>query len=250
MPGAQFGTAHLGLLSTSVDAHSEKTGAGPIYKGGYGFSPLACFLDATNEVLAILLRAGNRAPHNADDHLEVLDLALDQLPVKPKGLDPDNGVAMLVRTDSAGASYKFVDALVERGIEFSIGFDMEKAVRLAILALPKKAWTEAVTADGEIREGAEVAERPTSICRCGQLAPEPSSDEKSPTTGPSSTSLTRSGWRHQVFITNSTDTDVNLPRSAPPWPRPRRGPHPLRQRHRVAQTCLRRLRQQRLLGRS
>ena len=73
-----------------------------------------------------LLRPGNRPPHNADDHIEVLDLALAQLPVAPMGLDPDDGVAMLVRTDAAGASHDFVDALVERGIEFSIGFEMRK----------------------------------------------------------------------------------------------------------------------------
>src|SRR5580700_4889513 len=61
----------LDFDATLVDAHSEKTGAGPNYKGGYGFSPLACFLDATNEALAVLLRPGNRSPHNPDDHIEV-----------------------------------------------------------------------------------------------------------------------------------------------------------------------------------
>ncbi len=207
-PVRSSGPLILDFDATLVDAHSEKTGAGPNYKGGYGFSPLACFLDATNEVLAILLRAGNRAPHNADDHLEVLDLALDQLPVKPKGLDPDNGVAMLVRTDSAGASHKFVDALVERGIEFSIGFDMEKAVRLAILALPKKAWTEAVTADGEIREGAEVAELTNLDLSLWPVGTRAIVRREEPHDGAQFNLFDPAGWRHQVFITNSTDTDV------------------------------------------
>ena len=75
----------LDFDATLVDAHSDKIGAAPTYKRGYGFSPLACFLDATHEALAILLRPGNRAPHNADDHIEVLDLALAQLPVAPLG---------------------------------------------------------------------------------------------------------------------------------------------------------------------
>ena len=52
----------------------------------------------------MLLRPVNRAPHNVDDHIEVLDLALSQLPVTPLGLDPDDGVAMLASTDSAGAT--------------------------------------------------------------------------------------------------------------------------------------------------
>ena len=131
----------LDFDATLVDAHSEKSGAAPTYKHGYEFSPLACFLDATNEALAILLRPGNRAPHNVDDHIEVLDLALAQLPVTPKGLDRDHGVAMLAWTDSAGATHQFADALVERGLEFSIGFEMRKATRLAILALPTSALT-------------------------------------------------------------------------------------------------------------
>ena len=105
-PVRSTGPLILDFDATLVDAHSVKTGAAPTYKRGYGFSPLACFLDATHEALAILLRPGNRAPHNADDHIEVLDLALAQLPVAPLGADPKNGVAMLARTDSAGASHE------------------------------------------------------------------------------------------------------------------------------------------------
>ena len=107
-PVSETGPLIMDFDATLVDAHSVKNGAGPTYKSGYGFSPLVCFLDATNEALAALLRPGNRAPHNADDHIEVLDLALAQLPVAPKGLDPTDGVAMLARADSAGASHTFV----------------------------------------------------------------------------------------------------------------------------------------------
>ncbi len=198
----------LDFDATLVEAHSEKTGAGPTYKGGYGFSPLACFLDATNEALALLLRAGNRAPHNADDHVEVLDLALAQLPVSPLGLDPDNGVAMLARTDSAGASHQFVDALVERGIEFSIGFEMRKAVRLAIVALPKAAWTEAITADCEIRDGAEVAELTNLDLSLWPVGTRAIVRREEPHNGAQFNLFDPNGWRHQVFITNSTDADI------------------------------------------
>jgi hypothetical protein len=31
---------------------------------------------------------------------------------------------VLVRSDSAGASHGFVDAIAERGLEFSVGFDV------------------------------------------------------------------------------------------------------------------------------
>ena len=98
---------------------------------------------------------------------------------------------MLARTDSAGASHKFVDALVERGIEFCIGMEMRKHIRLAILALVPSASDETITSDCEIREGAEVAELNNLDLSLWPVGTGPSSDEKSPTTGPSSTSLTR-----------------------------------------------------------
>ena len=198
----------LDFDATLVDAHSEKSGAAPTYKHGYGFSPLACFLDATNEALAILLRPGNRAPHNVDDHIEVLDLALAQLPVTPKGLDRDHGVAMLARTDSAGATRQFADALVERGLEFSIGFEMRKATRLAILALPTSAWTEAITSDCEIREGAEVAELSDLDLSRWPLGTRAIVRREEPHDGAQFNLFDPNGWRHQVFITNSTDTDI------------------------------------------
>jgi Transposase DDE domain group 1 len=157
VPAHQTRATVFDIDATLVDAHSVKNGAGPTYKGGYGYSAMACFCDATNEALVVLLRPGNAAPHNAADHVAVLELALAQLPVVPKGIDPIDGVAMLVRTDSAGASHTFVDASVERGIEFSIGMEMRKPLRLAVLALSPSAWTEAITTDGEIREGGSLA---------------------------------------------------------------------------------------------
>jgi hypothetical protein len=207
-PVRSTGPLILDFDATLVDAHSDKTGAGPTYKGGYGFSPLACFLDATTEALAMLLRPGNRSPHNPDDHIEVLDLALAQLPVKPKGLDPEGGVAMLARADAAGLSHKFVDALIERGIEFSIGFEMRNAVRLAILALPPSAWTEAITSDCEIREGAQVAELSNLDLSRWPEGTRAIVRREEPHDGAQFNLFDPNGWRHQVFITNSPDTDI------------------------------------------
>jgi Transposase DDE domain group 1 len=207
-PVRSTGPLILDFDATLVDAHSDKVGAAPTYKRGYGFSPLACFLDATNEALAMLLRPGNRSPHHPDDHIEVLDLALAQLPVKAKGADPDNGVAMLARADAAGLSHAFVDALVERDIEFSIGFEMRKAVRLAILALAPSAWTEAITADCEIREGAEVAELTNLDLSRWPIGTRAIVRREEPHDGAQFTLFDPGGWRHQVFITNSSDTDI------------------------------------------
>ena len=207
-PVTKHGPLILDFDATLVDAHTERNGAGPNYKGGYGFHPLACFCDATKEALAMLLRPGNAAAHDVDDHIEVLELALAQLPVAPLGLDPDNGVAMLVRADTAGASHKFVDALVERGIEFSIGFEMRKDVRLAILALPASAWKEAITAECEIREGADVAELTNLDLSRWPEGTRAIVRREEPHPGAQFNLFDPGGWRHQVFITNSTDPDI------------------------------------------
>jgi hypothetical protein len=156
----------------------------------------------------VLLRPGNAAAHDVDDHIEVLELALAQLPVAPLGIDPSGGVAMLVRADTAGASHAFVDALVERGIEFSIGFEMRKAARLAILALPASAWTEAITADCEIREGADVAELSDLDLSRWPEGTRAIVRREEPHDGAQFNLFDPGGWRHQVFITNSSDTDI------------------------------------------
>jgi hypothetical protein len=199
----------LDFDATMVETYTEKDGAGPTYKGGFGFHPLTCFLDATNEALAMLLRPGNASAHDADDHIAVLDLALAQLPVAPEGLDPVAGVTMLVRTDAAGASHAFVDALVERGIEFSVGMEMREPIRLGILALSPSEWTEAITAEGEIREGADVAE----ITDLVNLSHWPAGTRaivrrEEPHPGAQFNLFDPDGWRHQVFITNSGDPDI------------------------------------------
>jgi hypothetical protein len=250
-PVSTHGPLILDFDATMVGAYSEKNGAGPTYKGGFGFHPLTCFLDATNEALAMLLRPGNASAHNADDHIAVLDLALDQLPVAPKGVDPVGGVAMLVRTDAAGASRAFVDALIERGIEFSVGTEMRMPVRLAILALGERDWTEAITSGCEVREGAEIAE----ITRLVDLSHWPEGTRaivrrEEPHPGAQFNLFDPDGWRHQVFMTNSADPDITYLEARHRGHARVERPHPPRQRHRTAQSALSRLRQQRLLGRA
>lgn len=208
-PLSEHGPLILDIDATLLHAHSEKNGAGPTYKHGFGFHPMTCFCDATGEALAMVLRPGNAHAHSAADHIAVLDLALAQLPVEPLGTDPEDGVAMLVRTDAAGASHAFVDALVERGIEFSVGMEMRNPLRLGILALSPSAWTEAITAECEIREGAEVAE----VTGLVDLSKWPRGTRaivrrEEPHPGAQFTLFDPDGWRHQVFITNSVDPDI------------------------------------------
>jgi hypothetical protein len=112
----------LDIDATLVAAHSDKQGAAPTYKHGFGFHPLACYLDrgdGTGEALSGILRPGNAGSNTAADHLQVLALALLALPKQARS------GPILVRADSAGATHGFVEDLHRRGLGFSIGFPME-----------------------------------------------------------------------------------------------------------------------------
>lgn len=45
-----------------------------------------------------------------------------------------------------------------RSVEYSIGWAVREPERVAIAALPTKSWSQALAGDGDVREGAQVAE--------------------------------------------------------------------------------------------
>jgi hypothetical protein len=199
----------LDFDATLTDVHTEKENATPTYKSGFGFHPLLVFLDQTHEALAGMLRPGRAGANTAADHVLLLGQALAQLPVNRKADDADKGVDMLVRADSAGATHGFVNAIVAKQMEFSIGFDVTEAVRLAILQVPKYRWREPMGQDMEPRDGAGVAE----ITDCLDLTAWPAGTRaicrrEQPHPGAHFTLFEPDGWRHQVFITNSADADI------------------------------------------
>jgi hypothetical protein len=162
--GAAPETITLELDSTLLDAHSDKEDAAPTYKGGFGFHPLCCFLDETNEALAGKLRAGNAGANDASDHLEVLAMALDQLPEEwRRGHEPGDDPAavvhpILVRADSAGATHDVIDELLGRNCECSVGFPIDQHVRDALALAQEEDWVPALELDGSVRDGAFVTE--------------------------------------------------------------------------------------------
>jgi len=190
---------------TLVDAHSDKQGAAGTYKGGFGFYPLVAYLDrgdGSGEALAGILRPGNAGSNTAADHIELVDLALAQLP-RAARTQP-----LLLRADTGGATHALVDHLRERGVRFSISLPADERVRAAVLAVPANAWTPAVDADGQPRAGAEVAELcaldlsgwpagTRAICR-----------REDPHPGAQLSFTDADGHRFQVFITDQPDPDV------------------------------------------
>jgi hypothetical protein len=139
----------LDLDATLISSHSDKQQAAGNYKGGFGFHPLLCYLDETEEAVAGLLRPGNAGSNTAQDQIEVVDRALEQLPVAVL-----EGAELLLRADSAGLVHDLLDHLHERGVRFSVGMDMTEDVRQAVPQIADDDWIPAVSADGAERERA------------------------------------------------------------------------------------------------
>jgi hypothetical protein len=193
--------------ATLVLAHSDhKEGAAGTYKHTFGFAPLLAYLDrgaAPGEPLAGVLRPGNAAAGSSDDLIELVDLALAQLPAA------SHQQPVLVRSDSAGASTRLAWHLYDRGVGFSLGMPIDAHVREAILAQPEQAWTPAVDADGQVRDGAEVCELtgwvdlgtwPAGtrlLCRREDAHP-----------GAQLRFTDHDGHRFQVFLTDQPDGDL------------------------------------------
>ncbi len=129
----------LDFDATLATAHSEKQDAAATYKRGFGFHPLAVWLDETAEPLAAMLRPGNAGANNAADHVRLLGEAIDALPGHYQdGHRPGDDPAkvrfpLLVRADSAGATHDFLDAVVARNAQSSVGFAIDTRVRDAIV---------------------------------------------------------------------------------------------------------------------
>ena len=149
------GQVIVDLDATLVTAHSDKEGAEPTYKRGYGFHPMCAFVDhgehGTGETLAIDLRPGKSSAWDSADHIATLNTALAQLPEHERG-------QVLVRADTGAASKAFFHHITDLGLTYSIGFRATDAVKAAIEVIPEQAWRAAIDSDGEPRDGAQVAE--------------------------------------------------------------------------------------------
>jgi hypothetical protein len=202
--GADPGFYVIDFDGTLITSHSEKEGATPTYKRGFGFHPLLAFLDGTGEALAGILRPGNAGSNTTADHVWLLAMALAQLPVNPQRVE------VVARADSAALTHGFVDACRQAHVRFSIGHDLTEPIRDACLAVPERRWRPAVSADGtDEREGAEVAE----ITDLVDLSRWPEGTRaiarrEEPHPGAQLSFTDACGHRFQVFITDLTDADV------------------------------------------
>ena len=146
----------IDLDATLITAHSDKEGAAPTFKMGYGFHPLAAWCSNTRECLAMLLRPGNAGSNTFADHLTVLAAALRQIPSRMRS-------KLLVRVDGAGASHELIKHLLSlssrrRTVLFTCGWAITQSDEQAIGLLPSGAWQAAVDQDGVVQQDKHVAE--------------------------------------------------------------------------------------------
>jgi hypothetical protein len=221
-PGARSGgQVIVDIDATLVTAHSDKEGAEPTFKRGFGFAPMCTFVDhgeqGTGEPLAIDLRPGKASPWNSADHLTTLDAAMAQLPEHERG-------QVLVRADTGACSKAFLHHISDLGLQYSIGFQAQDTVKAAIEAIPEQAWRAAVDGDGEPRDGAQVAEltawMPPPITQHRSSRPGPKdwpprmrviARRERPHPGAQLRLTDHNGWRITCFATNTQGPGWTLP---------------------------------------
>jgi Transposase DDE domain group 1 len=218
-PGSrEGGQVVVDLDAALVDSHSDKQGASATFKKTFGFDPMCAFVDhgehGTGETLTLELRPGSASPWDKHDHLQALDAALEQLPESERG-------QVLVRTDSGGCSKLFLHHITDLGLQYSIGFPAHETVKTAIEAIPRQAWRAAVDSDGDVREGAQVADLtawmpdPVRDTRPGpQDWPEGMrviARRERPHPGAQLRLTDHEGWRITCFATNTQGPGWTLP---------------------------------------
>jgi hypothetical protein len=154
-PVGADGAVIIDLDATLVTSHSDKQGASPNFKRGFGFHPMLAFVDhgagGTGEPLVGMLRPGTATANDAADQIAVLDAALAQLPEQLRR-------RVLVRGDTGAGVHEFLWHIHSLGLQYSVGLYARQPIVDALAAVPQQAWRAALDADGLPRTGAQVAE--------------------------------------------------------------------------------------------
>jgi hypothetical protein len=146
----------IDMDATLITAHSDKQGAAPTWKKGYGFHPLGAWCRNTRECLAMKLRPGNAGSNTFTDHQEVLADALKQVPSRFRR-------KVMVRVDGAGASHDLIRHLLSlsskrKTVLFTTGWMITAADENAIRKIPAGAWKPGTCQDGTAEQDKDTAE--------------------------------------------------------------------------------------------
>jgi hypothetical protein len=205
------GWLFTGMDGTLITSHSEKQGAAPTWKTGFGFHPLAAWCANTRECLDMLLRPGNAGSNTFADHKEVLGRAVKQVPARFRR-------RVMVRIDGAGASHELVRHLLtlsspRRTVLFTCGWMITASDEQAIAAVPEDAWKPGVRQDGIAEQDKEVAEI-TGLMSRAENWPDglrwiarrvkPSRRHKKNMTACEK----KTGWKYSITCTNTPDAGI------------------------------------------
>jgi hypothetical protein len=208
---ALTGWVVIDMDATLVTAHSDKQGAAPTWKKGYGFHPLAAWCPNTRECLAMLLRPGNAGSNTFTDHRDVLAAAIRQVPARFRR-------KILVRVDGAGASHELIKHLLSlssprREMLFTCGWMITAADEDAIRKVPADAWKPGISQDGTLEEDKHVAEITGLMSRAGNWPDglrwivrrvKPSRRQMNNLTAYEK----KTGWRYSIICTNIPDSGI------------------------------------------
>jgi len=222
----------IDLDATLVTAHAEKEAAAPTFNRGFGFHPLCAFVDhgaaGTGEMVAVALRPGNAGSNTATDHIAVTRAALAQLPTHRAGRRP--GRKVLIRTDGAGSSHRFLEWLTTQRLSYSVGFALPNNTGELLRLMDEQVWTPAYNADGAVREGAWVAELTGMLTLGGwPKGMRVIARKERPHPGAQLRITDTDGLRVTAFATNSVRGQLPRPGAAPPAPSEGGGPDPVRE---------------------
>jgi hypothetical protein len=202
----------IDMDGTLVTAHSDKTGAAPTWKKGFGFHPLAAWCMNTRECLDMLLRPGNAGSNTFTDHKDVLDRALKQVPARFRR-------RVMVRIDGAGASHELIKHLLtlsspRKTLLFTCGWMITASDEQAIAAVPEDAWKPGVRQDGSPEEDKDTVEITGLMSRAGNWPDglrwtarrvKPSRRHKKNMTAYEK----KTGWKYSITCTSIPDTGLD-----------------------------------------
>jgi Transposase DDE domain group 1 len=199
----------IDIGATLVTSHSDKENVAGTYKRGYGFAPFIATADygtgnGSGEILAVVLRPGNAGANNAEDHIRVFHTATAQL---PESFFTETGALagekILVRSDSAGASRKFLWHLHSLGVQFTTSYTIPfKQGPHGRLDQRQKYWQPALDQPGNDRTDAWVINA-TDVIPLIDYPPGTTVPAHRVHPGAQPTLLDTDGHRITAFLTNS-----------------------------------------------
>jgi hypothetical protein len=201
----------IDMDATLITAHSDKDGARPTWKKGYGFHPLGAWCRNTRECLAMKLRPGNAGSNTFTDHEEVLADALKQVPSRFRR-------KIIVRVDGAGASHDLAKHLLSLNTKlkkalFTTGWMITAADEDAIAKIPAAAWKPGTGQDGAAEQDKDVTEITHLLTRAEKWPDglrwivrrvKPSRRQAKNLTALEK----KTGWRYNVICTNIPDAGI------------------------------------------